>query len=148
MNDTHKSNLAKTAIYLLEEVEDAKFNMEDYAKNRQNDCIFSPKHIIKKYNECGTCCCFAGHAPMALGEETDHSSWEEYLDEVFKAKDQSQNWFFLFSARWSNSRHQSAARAVVLLESGVPEIYMTKDKFLSDLTDAELIERLKPFVIA
>jgi len=151
MNKTHKSNLAKTAIYLLEEVKAAKFDMKRYAL--VNGYQIDPNQVTVNYNECGTTCCFAGHAPMALNISPKSKigkieDWLEYLEEVFLISPPSIEWKFLFSQHWSNSRKQAAARAVVFLESGVPNLLSYGNMFLTRVTYKQLIERLNVFVIA
>ena len=151
MNKTHRSNLAKTAIYLLEKVKAAKFDMERYAF--VNGYKIDPNQVTVNYNECGTTCCFAGHAPMALNISPKSkigkiADWFEYLGEVFLISPRSIEWKFLFSQHWSNSRKQAAARAVMLLESDFQYHFSYNDMFLTRVTYKQLIERLNVFVIA
>ena len=155
MNKIHKSNLAKTAIYLLEEVKNSKFNMDAYALEKNGNWI-PPMSLASKYKECGTVCCFAGHAPMALkinqkSKTWKTISWVAYVKEIFGTGESENDWKFLFSFGWANLRKQAAARAVVFLESGVPEGWEGwnfDNKFLPRATNKQLIERLRPFVIS
>ena len=152
MTKTHRSNLAKTAIYLLEKVKDEKFDMKSYALFENKNRIL-PHEVIANYNKCGTTCCFAGHAPMALGINPDSEiskieNWPDYISMVFGIYYYDKSWVFLFSEHWSNSKKQAAARTIVFLESGTPEnIIYDEKRFLPSLTKEQLIKRLKPFVI-
>ena len=146
MTKTHKSNLAKTAIYLLKKAKDEKFDMFTFSRVRGGS--ISPIEVVSEYNKCGTTCCFAGHAPMALGNPSGEiNTWHKYILNVFGVSCETGDWQFLFCSYWGNSRKQAAARAVVFLESGTPEDYLLRDKFLPHSTIKQLIERLKPFII-
>jgi hypothetical protein len=141
-----QSNLAKTAIYLLEKVPDSKFSMEYYAND---DCgiDFDPHEIKKAYNECGTSCCFAGHGPMALTRSVGKCDrWDEYVFKTYGVNEGDDEWEFLFGPVWDDNRLQAAARALYYLTSGVPEYFNSSDKYYISFTFEEIIEKLHAFV--
>lgn len=153
MTKQQRSNLAKTAIFLIEEAKDEHFSMFTYlyADGNVND---NPEDAKRSYNECGTTCCFAGHGPIALRAKIhDLEEWDSYILRVF-GTDESDfiigtDWSFLFSPMWNNSRKQAASRALTLLEKGTPEKYSEFDStYFTSFSNRKLVDRLRAFVIS
>jgi hypothetical protein len=144
----HKSNLAKTAIYLLEKVKPEKFNMLYYLDASYGDQF--PSNAKAAYKECGTTCCFAGHGAIALPRLTrPKESWIDYVARVYGIEEHSIEWNFLFSVDWDDDIRQAALRALVFLESGVPDVFdAIEDNYLKSLSKQDLLERLRKFVSA
>lgn len=139
-----KSNLAKTAIKLLEADDLIKFNMGDWAQNKYNGAT---ERIVPQdvKNECGTVCCFAGYGPIALHNAHNYPSneWRDYVAGTFGGANN-----FLFSGSWSSNRKQAASRALWVLENNKtrPDSYTYRSVYYIKLTTSELIDRLQRFV--
>ena len=149
MNKQQRSNLAKTAIYLIEKAKDEHFDMNQYLSIADDSRSETPDEVRTTYNECGTTRCFAGHGPMALkskivfGEE-----WTKYNKRVFGVTDSEDLWLFLFDGDWVSSRKQAASRALIFLEKGLPKIFNEySSTYLTSLSNKKLVERLQAFVI-
>lgn len=150
MTKKQKSNLAKTAIWLLDHTDgrkihngiDRKFDMEYYARDN-NRILPPPKRVI----ECGMSCCFAGCGPLALGG-TKETNWNNYLKKTFGVTVFIEGvFFFLFYSAWPNSPKQAASRALVFLEKGdVPKYGKFNKKYLTHLSKKALKDRLFKFV--
>ena len=149
MNKQQRSNLAKTAIYLIEKAKDEHFDMRQYLITTEHSRIEYPAEVCTSYNECGTTCCFAGHGPMALRSKmVIGEKWNEYNKRVFGVAQDESLWTFLFDSDWVNSRKQAASRALIFLEKGVPEIFFEyQSRYLTPLSNKKLVERLQAFVI-
>ena len=150
MNKQQRSNLAKTAIYLIEKAKDEHFDMRQYLKTENDSRIEYPAEVCTNYNECGTTCCFAGHGPIALRSKmVIGEKWNEYNKRVF-GLDQAEEtlWTFLFDSDWVSSRKQAASRALIFLEKGLPKIFNEySSTYLTSLSNKKLVERLQAFVI-
>ena len=149
MTKQQRSNLAKTAIYLIEKAKDEHFDMKQYLNTPEHSRIEYPAEVCTIYNECGTTCCFAGHGPMALRSKIGiGEKWNEYNGRVFGVSQVMIEWTFLFDSDWVNSRKQAATRALIFLEKGVPyEFDEYKSTYLTSLSNKKLVERLEAFVI-
>lgn len=149
MNKQQRSNLAKTAIHLIEKAKDEHFDMRQYLNTTEHSRIEYPAEVCTSYNECGTTCCFAGHGPMALRSKiVIGEGWNEYNKRVFGVTDPEALWIFLFDSDWVNSRKQAASRALIFLEKGLPQIYSEySSTYLTSLSNKKLVERLEAFVI-
>lgn len=148
MNKQQKSNLAKTAIKLLQDAS-IKFDMGYFVIDPDGDML-DLKDVkdakIDKAPECGTSCCFAGYGPIALHNATHYKTWTSYTEGSYDARDtgdveESLRWHFLFSDGWASDKKQAAARAVVLLENGgvVPERAFEKDSKRYDIGNDDSI---------
>jgi len=149
MNKQQRSNLAKTAIYLIEKAKDEHFDMFQYLKTKNDSRIDAPNEVCAIYNECGTTCCFAGHGPMALRSKiVIGEGWTKYNERVFGVSDPEALWIFLFDSDWVNSRKQAASRALIFLEKGLPDIFSEySSTYLTSISNKKLVERLEAFVI-
>tara|TARA_R110002167_G_scaffold221122_1_gene425839 strand:+ start:384 stop:845 length:462 start_codon:yes stop_codon:yes gene_type:complete len=149
MNKQQRSNLAKTAIFLIEKAKDEHFDMHGYSMPNEHSLIEYPNEVCAIYNECGTTCCFAGHGPMALRSKmVIGEKWNKYNKRVFGVDVAEKLWLFLFDSDWVNSRKQAASRALIFLEKGLPEIFSEyKSRYLTSLSNKKLVERLEAFVI-
>lgn len=151
MTKQQQSNLAKTAIFLIEEAKDEHFDMAFYLSARE-DTGDNPQKVREYYSECGTTCCFAGHGPIALKSKINkNDDWEDYqlrvfgIDEAHHLKD----WEFLFSQNWLNSRKQAASRALTFLEKGLPESFSeSSSTYFTSFSNRKLVDRLSAFVIS
>lgn len=176
MNRQQKSNLAKTAIKLLQD-KTIKFDMSWFMRDSDGDRIYLNNAIkIARKPECGTSCCFAGYGPIALLNGSKYSNWINYMEGSYSANDtgskkQSLRYNFLFCEKWPDDRKQAAARAIKILENGgnlpkgalkgdytedsissggvIIDAYHLVDydkRYLTKLTIDQLIKRLEPFV--
>jgi hypothetical protein len=141
MNKKQKSNLATTAIYLIDNKDKINFDMETFAHSGDPyDCILSPTKLIPIKNECGTSCCFAGHGVYALKETKENvkkfEDWDEYANDRFLGKYDSKNYDFmfdfLFGSNWRNKPIQAAKRALMVLEKD-KELETMKKKYAEDV---------------
>lgn len=153
MTKQQRSNLAKTAIFLIEEAKDENFSMITYlyANSNVND---NPKDAKRSYNKCGTTCCFAAHGPIALKAKIhDLEEWDSYILRVFGIDEsdfiKGTDWSFLFSSTWNNSRKQAASRALTFLEKGLPESFSeSSSTYFTSFSNRKLVDRLSAFVIS
>lgn len=137
MKKEHRNNLIKTAIFMLEHK--YKMDMKIFQHTKDDIHILENTRIIP---ECGTTCCFAGHAPMALNEKKVGVDWYEYIKEKF-GLEVNKTWRFLFNGDWTDSKNESAARLIYLLKHGVPEFIDYNRRFAKKRTKEMLIEELK-----
>jgi hypothetical protein len=141
-----KSNLARTAIYILEKVDKSKFIMQNYSSNEYGEDII-PKDVKKNYNECGTTCCFAGHGPISLPYSAkDSIYWNRYVEKTYGIEEGSGGWEFLFGPEWSDNTKQAASRALKYLKGEMPEDFENKEIYYKSFSNKKLIEKLNAFV--
>ena len=154
MNKQQKSNLAKTAIYLLEKVNPNYFDMRNAATSLVDGVrtYLGPNEVLKANHTCKTACCFLGYAPLALPKAGKGIlSWEDYAKSVMGTSSYYADWHFLFSMDWPSNTKQAASRALFLLEG---KNYMELDEedydfsktYFTSFSKAKLIERLSVFV--
>lgn len=151
MNKQQRSNLAKTAIFLIEEAKDEHFDMGYYLSARASTGD-NPQIVREYYSDCGTTCCFAGHGPIALKSKINkNDDWEDYQLRVFGIDEAGhfKDWEFLFSPNWFNSRKQAASRALTFLEKGLPESFdECSSTYFTSFSNRKLVDRLRAFVIS
>lgn len=155
MDPTKKSNLARTAIFMLQS--GIEIRMDDFIETQGwTSCRIIPPLFY--YEKCGTTCCFAGFGPVALQNlESDEESWFDYIDRTFLGKDvdpTSDIFTFLFSDCWPDDKGEAACRALAFLESDEDWLKWCEygkvpgqGVFRSTLDTREsIIERLKAFI--
>lgn len=162
MTKRQKSNLARTAIHMLND-KIMKFYMKRFFNS---SCAWEVVNKPKEY-VCGTSCCFAGYGPMALNNvRIKDEDWSKYVDRSFGCEDGSYLFEFLFSSDWPDDKKQAACRALAVLQrptvvddfeykktkvfksSSFLEEYkeMYKTKYLSRISQKKLIEELEKYV--
>lgn len=155
MNSEQKSNLARTAIFMLSSDYDLRMNVFFKTPGLTESLVYMPD--MERYeNECGTVCCLAGHGPPALLNRIEgESRWIDYIERTFIGGGDNYLLFnFLFSGTWPNEKFETAARVLALLEER--EEYkecmgrnaIGRMRFGTDFDTREsLIERLQEFVL-
>jgi len=107
----------------------AKFDMNDYASEKSEYGGHSGRDKApgEVRNECGTCACAMGHAPMfceTLPERDD--DWDDYQDRLFgdlgPLYGQDSVSGFIFDDKWPDSWQEAVARIHTVLTRGVPAL--------------------------
>ena len=164
MNKKQKSNLATTAIYLIDNKDKINFKMHQFVDN-DGSCPDAPTEFISVKNECGTSCCFAGHGIYALKETRESvkkfADWDQYTDDRFLGDYGSDNhdflFDFMFGGLWHDKPIQAAKRALMVLEKDKKIEKIEKDyrknadlnymkKYLKGVSKEEVRERLTKFL--
>ena len=83
-----------------------------------NRLVISPKRVK---NECGTCACYAGHAPIFCEHKPNTHDWTDYRHELFGTNPELSA--FLFASIWTDSWKQAVARTYLMLTKGIPRSY-------------------------
>lgn len=150
MTKQQKSNLAKTAIALLDS--DIDFNMHAFARDADGENI-SPYEV----NKCGTSCCFAGYGPVVLHNGHCYINWGKYTIGTFGADsgggDEEKStiiWYFLFDDIWPDSKLEAAARALIVLEDRLDitniDDFSGDERYAVGLTKKYLKKKLAKFI--
>lgn len=140
----NKSNIARTALFLFADTE-YKLNMAMYQIYGDYE-VCGSYFVIKPElsHECLTSCCFAGYGPLALENALGGETWVQYINRTYDLHSEQRE--FLFNPCWPNDRRKACERALDLLENGTVADSWNYISPFKNLSDVELIKRLKKFI--
>lgn len=144
-----RSNLARTAVFMLRNNYVLDMNTYFRSHTGQMHDPFDETPSLKDYKHCGTTCCFAGHGPIALKNRKPHETWQDYIDRTFTGEDYDGGVFnFLFSGNWPNNKKQAAARALTYLrdEDTALNDFEYTEIFLKSYSAPKLIRELEKII--
>jgi hypothetical protein len=99
---------------------------DDEAYFADEDVLETPAQVIPTFiNECGSCACAIGHAPLAGIPVEPDDSWISYEQRSFGVSGHPDHetyraWDYMFGPDNSNDPKEAAERIRTFLESGVP----------------------------
>lgn len=155
-----KSNLARTAISLLEHWDGNKININDkvlqfYMPRFCGIGIESNLEALDySQHKCATSCCFVGFGPWALNDHKAYDSWQHFIDVNYGITDDKDlDWDFLFGGLHENDPKNTAGRTLAYLKGDPSCIYMLSTRidyatfWYRGYTEKEIIADLRSFVI-